>query len=114
MQKGTQVYLKLGGTSAQNCAVSQSEQRESDEPREIEREDLTMSHPSECPPQQLNDQIMGSWSNGLPTVAPIVAFAIEELGTTLVPQEVHPPQEALFSNKRIFIHAPQFHWHEYG
>ena len=31
-----------------------------------------------------------------------------------MPQEVHPPQEALFSDTRIFIHAPQFHWHGYG
>ena len=31
-----------------------------------------------------------------------------------MPQEVHPPQEALFGDTRIFIHAPQFHWHDYG
>ena len=62
-----------------------------------------MRHPSEYPPEQLNDQ-----SNGLLAVAPIVPTMIEELGTSLVPQEVHPPQEALFGDRCIFIHA------EYG
>ena len=39
---------------------------------------------------------------------------IEEPGTNLVPQEVHPPQKALFGDRRIFVHVPQFHWHDYG
>ena len=72
-----------------------------------------MSQPSEYP-EQLDDQSMGSQSNGLPAVAPVVPSAIEEPGSSLVPQEVHPPQEALFGDTRIFIHAPQFHWHDYG
>ena len=71
-----------------------------------------MSHPSEYP-EQLDDQSMGSHSNGLPAVAPVVPSAIEEPRTSLVPQEVHPPQEALFGDMSIFIHAPQFHWHDY-
>lgn len=29
-------------------------------------------------------------------------------------QEVHPSQEAFFADKRIFVNAPQFHWHDYG
>ena len=49
---------------------------------------------------------MGSQSNSLPTVAPVVPSTIEELGTSLVPQEVYPPQEALFGDKRVFMHAP--------
>ena len=57
---------------------------------------------------------MGSQSNGLPPVAPVVPSTIEEPGSSLVPQEVHPPQEALFGDRRIFVHAPQFHWHDYG
>ena len=57
---------------------------------------------------------MGSQSNNTLSIAPIVPYAVEEPGTSLVPQEVHPPQEALFSDKRIFVHAPQFHWHNYG
>ena len=57
---------------------------------------------------------MGSQSNGLPAVAPVVPSAIEEPGSSFVPQEVHPPQEALFGNMHIFIHEPQFHWHDYG
>ena len=39
---------------------------------------------------------------------------IEEPGTSLVPQEVHPPQEALFGDRRIFVLAPQFDWHDYS
>ena len=50
----------------------------------------------------------------MPAVAPIVLSAIEEPGTSLVPQEVHLPQEALFGDRRIFVHAPQFHWYDYG
>ena len=65
-----------------------------------------MSHQLEYPPEQLNDQRIGSQSNGLLAIAPIVPSMIEELGTSLVPQEVHPPQEALFGDKRIFVHAP--------
>ena len=57
---------------------------------------------------------MGSQSNGLLAVAPNVPTTIEELGTSLVPQEVHPPQEALFGDRRIFVHTPQSHWHDYG
>ena len=72
-----------------------------------------MSHPSEYP-EQLDDQSMGSQSNDLPAVAPVVPTTVEEPGTSLVPQEVHPPQEALFSDRRIFVHMPQFHWHDYG
>ena len=56
---------------------------------------------------------MGSQSNGTPAVAPVVPYTVKELGTSLVPQEVHPPQEALFGDRRIFINAPQFHWHVY-
>ena len=68
-----------------------------------------MSHQPEYTPKQFDDQSMGSQSNGLPTIAPIVPSTIEEPGTSLVPQEVHPSQEALFSYRRIFMHAPQFH-----
>ena len=56
---------------------------------------------------------MGSQSNGTPAVAPVVPYAVEEPRTSLVPQEVHPPQEALFGNRCIFVNAPQFHWHDY-
>ena len=44
-----------------------------------------MSHPSDYSPEQLDNQSMGSQSNGLPTVAPVVPSAIEEQGTSLVP-----------------------------
>ena len=48
---------------------------------------------------------MGSQSNGTPDVAPIVPYAVEELGTSLMLQEVHPLHEALFADKRIFVNA---------
>ena len=73
-----------------------------------------MNHQPKYPSEQLDNQSMGSPSNGLRVVAPVVPFAMEELGTSLVPQEVHPSQEALFSDKRILVHAPQFDWHDYG
>ena len=56
---------------------------------------------------------MGSQSNGKPAIAPIVPYTVKDPGTTLVPHEVHPPQEALFGDKRIFVNSPQFHWHDY-
>ena len=43
----------------------------------------------------------------------MVPYAVEEPGTNLVPQEVHPPQEALFTDRRIFVHVLQYHWHDY-
>ena len=64
-------------------------------------------------PEQPDDQSMGLQSNGTPAVAPVVPYAVEEPGTSLVPQEEHPPQEALFADRRIFVHAPQYHWHDY-
>ena len=80
--------------------------------REIER-GFDHEPPTRVPPEQLDNQSMGSQSNGLPLVAPVVPSTIEELGTSLVPQEVHPPQEALLSDRRIFVHAPQFHLYGY-
>ena len=41
-------------------------------------------------------------------MARIMPYMVEELGTNVVPHEVHPPQEALFGNTCIFIHAPQY------
>ena len=64
-------------------------------------------------PKQTDDQSMGSQSNGTPAVAPMIPYAVEEPKASLVPQEVHPPQEALFTDRRIFVHAKQYHWHDY-
>ena len=72
-----------------------------------------MGHPPEYPLEQLDDQSMGSQSNGTPAIALVVPYAVEEPGTSLVPQEVHPPQEALFGDRSIFINAQQFQWHDY-
>ena len=72
-------------------------------------EKSTMSHQSGYPLDQLDNQSMGSQSNGLPLVAPVVPSMIEEPGTSLVPQEVHPPKEPLFGDRCIFVHEPHFH-----
>ena len=65
----------------------------------------TMSHPIDYHIEQLDDQSMGSQSNDTPVVAHVVPYAVEEPGTSLMPQEVHPPQEALFGDRRIFDHV---------
>ena len=43
-----------------------------------------MSHPTEHP-EQLDNQSMGSQSNGTLAVALVVPYAVKELGTSLVP-----------------------------
>ena len=68
-----------------------------------------MSHPTNYRPKQFDNQSIGSQSNGTPAIASIVPYAVEEPRTSLVPQKVYPPQEALFGNKRINVNALQFH-----
>ena len=72
-----------------------------------------MSHPIDYHPKQLNEQRMGSQSNDTLAVALVVPNTVEVPGNNLVPQEVHPAQEALFGNRCIFVHAPQFYWRDY-
>ena len=57
---------------------------------------------------------MRSQRNGFQVVVLVVPSMIKKPGLSLVPQEMHPPQEALFGDRRIFVHAPQFHWHDYS
>ena len=71
-----------------------------------------MSYPTEHP-EQLDDQSMGSQSNGTLAIASVVPYVVEEPRTSLVPQEVHLPYGALFGDRHIFVNAPQFHWHDY-
>ena len=65
-----------------------------------------MSHQPDYPSKQIDDQRMGSQRNSTSAMVPTVPYAIEKLGTNLVPQEVHPPQEPLFGNKHIFLPTP--------
>lgn len=55
----------------------------------------------------------GYRNNGtpLPIIPPQV---IEEPQSQLVPQQPKPPAINLFSDQRIFINAPQYHWHTQG
>ena len=53
----------------------------------------------------------GNDSNGVPVVTP---QQIEEPETGLVPQEPRPLARDLFGDQRIFVNAPQYHWHVQG
>ena len=57
----------------------------------------------------------GNGSNGGPILPVVVPYAVEEPGAGLVPQITQQrPSEDLFSGQRIFLHAPQCHWHIQG
>ena len=57
----------------------------------------------------------GNGSNGAPTIPAVVPYAIEEPEASLVPQTtLQHPSEDLFGGPRIFLHAPQYHWHVQG
>ena len=54
-------------------------------------------------------------SNGVPTVTAVVPHSVEEPEASLVPQTtLQRPSEELFDGQRIFVHAPQYHWHVQG
>ena len=54
----------------------------------------------------------GNGNNGVPTLSAEVPSIVEELEASLVPQTtLQRPNEDLFSGQRIFLHAPQYHWH---
>ena len=54
-------------------------------------------------------------SNGVPTVTAVVPHSVEEPEASLVPQTtLQRPSEELFGGQRIFVHAPQYHWHGQG
>ena len=57
----------------------------------------------------------GSGSNGAPAVIAVVPHSVEEPEASLVPQtSLQRPSEELFGGQRIFLHAPQYHWHVQG
>ena len=57
----------------------------------------------------------GSGSNGAPAVTAVVPHSVEEPKASLVPQTMmQRPSEELFGGQRIFLHAPQYHWHVQG
>ena len=57
----------------------------------------------------------GSGSNGAPAVTAVVPHSVEEPEASLVPQTMmQRPSEELFGGQRIFMHAPQYHWHVQG
>ena len=54
-------------------------------------------------------------TNGVPTVTGVVPHLVEEPESSLVPQTpLQRPSEELFGGQRIFLHAPQYHWHVQG
>ena len=77
-----------------------------------------MSHPEQQIPgiTTYSDEVsMGSGSNGVSAVPEVVPYAIEEPESSLVPQTaLQRPSEDLFGGQRIFLHAPQYHWHVQG
>ena len=76
-----------------------------------------MSHPEEDLPSMTtySDEISigsGNGSNGVPTLFAVVPSVVEEPEASLVPQiALQRPSEDLFGDQRIFLHAPQYHWH---
>ena len=57
----------------------------------------------------------GNGSNGVPTLSAVVPSAIEEPEASLVLKiALQQPSEDLFGDQRIFLHAPQYHWHIQG
>ena len=58
----------------------------------------------------------GNGSNGVPTLFAVVpSVVVEEPEANLVPQiALQQPSEDLLGDQRIFLHAPQDHWHIQG
>ena len=57
---------------------------------------------------------MANGSNGKSTLQVVTPQAIEEPGVGLVPQMHAQPVASLFGDQRIFVNAPQYHWHVQG
>ena len=57
----------------------------------------------------------GNGNNGVPTLFAVVPLVVEEPEASLIPQiALQRPSEDLFGDQRIFLHAPQYHWHIQG
>ena len=54
---------------------------------------------------------MANGSNGESTLPMVPPQLVEEPETGLVPQAQAQPVAGLFGDQRIFVNAPQYHWH---
>ena len=57
---------------------------------------------------------MANGSNGESTLPMVTTQLVEEPETGLVPQTQAQPVAGLFGDQRIFLNAPQYHWHVQG
>ena len=57
---------------------------------------------------------MANNSNGESTLPMVTPQIVEEPETGLVPQAQAQPVAGLFGDQRIFVNAPQYHWHVQG
>ena len=57
---------------------------------------------------------MANGSNGESTLPMVTPQLVEEPETGLVPQAQAQPVAGLFGDQRIFVNAPQYHWHVQG
>ena len=57
---------------------------------------------------------MANGSNGESTLPMATPQLVEEPETGLVPQDQAQPVAGLFGDQRIFVNAPQYHWHVQG
>ena len=57
---------------------------------------------------------MANGSNGESTLLMVTPQIVEEPETGLVPQAQAQPVAGLFGDQRIFVNAPQYHWHVQG
>ena len=57
---------------------------------------------------------MPNGSNGESTLQVVIPQAVNELEVGLVPQMHTQPVASLLGDQRIFVSAPQYHWHIQG
>ena len=62
----------------------------------------------------LDETSMANRNNGESTLPMVTPQIVEELETGLVPQAQAQPVAGLFGDRRIFVNAPQYHWHVQG
>ena len=62
----------------------------------------------------LDEASMANGSNGKSTLQVVMPQAIDEPEVGLVPQLHAQPVASLFGDRRIFVNAPQYHWHVQG
>ena len=62
-------------------------------------------------PVYLDEASMANGSNGESTLPMVMPQIVEESEMGLVPQAHAQPVVPLFGDRRIFMSAPQYHWH---